>query len=68
MANLNLLLNIPDAQVARVQDALKTRYSVGTNQDAVEAFRKEIIFTLKKFVQRVERDQFQANLLDIDVT
>lgn len=50
MAVLNLAITVPDAQLVRVQTALKGYYGVSTNAEAQEAIRKETVERMRSIV------------------
>lgn len=56
MATLNMSITIPDAQLSRVQVALKDYFGDAnmTNAAAVEALRQEVIARIKELVRRKE--------------
>lgn len=68
MAIVNLAINIPDGQVARVQAALRSRYSVSTNAEASEAFRQDVVEYLRSVVHQEERKAAAAGITHPDAT
>lgn len=55
MASFNLVINYPDGEAARITTALKTRYGVSTNAQAIEAFRQSVVSSLRDVVLQEER-------------
>lgn len=82
MATLNMNINIPDAQMPRIQAAARATYGqvpdgLGgmremTNPELTERMRQDFILTLKGMVQRYERQllvqQAEAPITDVDAT
>lgn len=68
MAIVNLAINIPDAQIPRVQTALRSRYNVSTNPEASEEFRKEVANYLRTIVLQEERKAATATITEPDAT
>jgi hypothetical protein len=62
MATIALSIVIPDAQVPRVQDAIRGLYNMptATNAELIEKLRQETISTVKSLVLRWERQQAVA--------
>jgi hypothetical protein len=58
MAVLNFSITVPDAQVTRVQTALKAYLGnpAMTNPEVVEGLRQEFIARIKEIVVRQERE------------
>ena len=58
MAVMNLAITVPDAQLSRVQSALKTYLGnpAMTNAEAQEGFRLQVVARLKEIVARVEKE------------
>lgn len=55
MAVFNLAITYPDGEGTRILTALKTHYSVGTNAEAIEAFRVQVAERVKTIVLHEER-------------
>lgn len=68
MATVNLAITIPDAQVARVQTALRSRYNVSTNPEATEEFRREVVSYLRTIVLQEERKAATTSIIEPDAT
>lgn len=56
MASFNLLITYPDGEGPRIIAALKNRYGVTTQAEAIEAFRKGVVLSLREIVLMEERD------------
>lgn len=68
MATINLAITIPDAQMTRVQAALKTHWAEAgkptlTNAQVVERLRTSVISSIKDIVKRVEEDAAKASAI-----
>lgn len=68
MAVINLAITIPDAQMARVQAALKAHWAVAgqpalTNAEVVEKLRMSLISNIKDICKRTEEDAAKATAL-----
>jgi hypothetical protein len=73
MATLNLTVNYPDAQQARILAALKARYAnngnpAPTNAQAIEGLRAEIGSIVRGIVQSYDQQAAAAAVLPPDVT
>ena len=57
MAVMNISITVPDAQLSRVQNALKTYLGnpAMTNAEAVEGFRLQCVTRLKEIVAIIEQ-------------
>jgi hypothetical protein len=57
MATMNISITVPDAQLSRVQTALKTYLGnpAMTNPEAVEGFRLQCVARLKEIVAITEQ-------------
>ena len=66
MAVFNLTINYPDGQGARITTALRDHYGVATNNEAIEAFRKEVCSKLRNIVLHEERNDALATVTQID--
>ena len=63
MATFNLAINYPDGEGARIMAAAKKHYGVGTNAEAIEAFRKEVCSKLRDIVLQEERSDALATVV-----
>lgn len=74
MAVLNLSITIPDAQIARVQNALRITFELpaATNAQLIERLRQEVMQHIKQIVWRHEKQAALAALdvppVDVDTT
>lgn len=82
MATINLSVTVPDAQLPRVQTAIRATYGqvddgAGglrdmTNAEIVERIRKEVIAMVKGMVLRHERrvleQQAESPIVEVDAT
>lgn len=62
MAVFNLTINYPDGEQARILAAIKAHYSVDTNAEAIEGFRREVHQRLRTIVLHEERKQALATV------
>jgi hypothetical protein len=71
MPIVNLAINIPDAQLARVQSALKAKYASNgtpnpTNAQAMEGLRQEVLGIIKGTVLAFEQAAASAAVNPVD--
>jgi hypothetical protein len=63
MAVFNLAINYPDGEGTRIMTAMKAHYGVGTNAEAIEAFRRETALRIRTIVLHEERKSAVASVL-----
>lgn len=68
MATFNLVITYPDGEGPRVTAALKGYYNVATNAEAIEAFRRDVVFFAKQIVKNYERGSVEVVFPTVNFT
>lgn len=68
MAVFNLAITYPDGEGTRILTALKSHYSVATNAEAIEAFRKQVAERVRTIVLHEEQKSATSTVVPTNPT